>query len=236
VKRRPIAAAICLAGAGALRASFVAEPGSRRFYALTGQVALTWLLGSAALSSGRRDTRTAATHPVATHPVATPPLATSPLATRSIATIPGAVAIGAAAFGAFYAAARIARHIGPLRRALAHVLRYAEHESPLVLITTLTNGAAEEIFFRGALYDTASTRPALSSTVAYVLVTSASGNPALALASAVMGTLFAVQRKHSGTVIAPLITHLVWSTLMVSFLPREAGSAASTGAGIPSAG
>jgi hypothetical protein len=28
------------------------------------------------------------------------------------------------------------------------------------------------------------------------------------------------QRRHSGTVLAPLVTHLVWSTLMVSLLPR----------------
>lgn len=34
-----------------------------------------------------------------------------------------------------------------------------------------------------------------------------------------MGTLFALQRRRSGTVLAPLVTHLVWSTLMVSFLP-----------------
>lgn len=195
MNRRPLVAAVCLAGAGALRASFAAEPGSRRFYALTGQVALTWLLGSAALRTGRRGS-------------------------VSAATVPTSIATGAAAFGAFYTAARISRHIRPLRRALAHVLRYAERESPLVLITTLTNGAAEEIFFRGALYDNASTRPVLTSTAAYVLVTSASGNPALALASVVMGTLFALQRRHSGTVLAPLVTHLVWSTLMVSVLPR----------------
>lgn len=191
MSRRPVAALICLAGARALHASFRAEPGSRRFYGLTGQVALTWLLGSATLRTGRRGT-------------------------LRVATIPGSVAIGAAAFGAFYVAARIADHIGPLRAALDHVFRYAEHESPLVLATTLANGAAEELFFRGALYDTAGSRPVLTSTAAYVLVTSSSGNPALALASVVMGTLFALQRKHSGTVIAPLVTHLVWSTLMVS--------------------
>ena len=40
-----------------------------------------------------------------------------------------------------------------LDRAITAVLRYAERRvGPLVLLTTLANGAAEEVFFRGALY------------------------------------------------------------------------------------
>ena len=35
-----------------------------------------------------------------------------------------------------------------------------------------------------------------------------------------MGTLFAVQRGRSGGVQAPLLTHVVWSALMLAFLPR----------------
>lgn len=194
---RLLAVPIGCAGAGALRASFAAEPSSRRFYLLTGQVALTWLAGSAAMDGGlpRRRLRTART------------------------TVPAAAAIGVAAFGVFFVGGRLAGRIPALREALAHVLRYAEHESPLVLATTLVNGVAEEVFFRGALYDVAGKRPVLVSTTGYVLVTSATGNPSLVLASVVMGTLFGLQRKYTGGIVASLVTHLVWSSLMVSFPP-----------------
>ncbi|GAB2972645.1 hypothetical protein [Nocardioides montaniterrae] len=34
-----------------------------------------------------------------------------------------------------------------------------------------------------------------------------------------MGTVFAAQRRASGGIQAPLITHLTWSALMLRFLP-----------------
>jgi hypothetical protein len=38
-------------------------------------------------------------------------------------------------------------------------------------------------------------------------------------ASVLMGALFAVQRRATGGVQAPAITHLVWTVLMMRFLP-----------------
>jgi uncharacterized protein len=58
-----------------------------------------------------------------------------------------------------------------------------------------------------------------TSTAVYALTTAATRNPALVLASIVMGSMFGLQRRATGGVQAPLITHLVWSTLMVAFLP-----------------
>jgi CAAX protease family protein len=52
-----------------------------------------------------------------------------------------------------------------------------------------------------------------------VLATSATRNPALVLASVVMGSLFAAQRRSTGGIQAPLLTHLTWSALMLRFLP-----------------
>ena len=108
-----------------------------------------------------------------------------------------------------------------LDRAIGSVLRYAEHGSgPLVLTTTLANGVAEEVFFRGALYAAiGSRRPVVASTAVYMLATTATRNPALVLASAVMGTLFALQRRATGGIQAPLLTHLTWSILMLRYLP-----------------
>jgi membrane protease YdiL (CAAX protease family) len=133
----------------------------------------------------------------------------------------GPVLVGAGAFGAFYGAALAARRVPRLRRAVTSVLRYAEHgNGPLVLLTTLANGAAEEVFFRGALYAAVgSGYPVAKSTAVYALATTTTGNPALVLASIPMGILFALQRRATGGVQAPMLTHLTWSTLMLRYLP-----------------
>jgi membrane protease YdiL (CAAX protease family) len=131
------------------------------------------------------------------------------------------VLIGAAAFGAFYGAALVAREIPVLDTALRSILQYAKQGSgPLVALTTLANGAAEEFFFRGALYAAVGVEgPVAGSTAGYVLATAATRNPALILASVPMGALFALQRKASGGIQAPIVTHLTWSALMLRYLP-----------------
>jgi membrane protease YdiL (CAAX protease family) len=187
---KPFLAAVTAAGSGLLGASLASRPGSRRFHVLTASVAATWLAGAQAsgpVPRGRRD-------------VIQP------------------VVAGAGAFGVFYGCALVARHIPPLRRAITGVLDHAHRGSKAsVVATALLTGAAEEVFFRGALYDAAGAR---TSTAVYVLSTVATRNPALVLASAVMGTLFAWQRARSGGVQAPVLTHVVWSALMLGFLPR----------------
>jgi hypothetical protein len=61
--------------------------------------------------------------------------------------------------------------------------------------------------------------PVALSTAAYSLATVTTRNPALVLASGVMGTLFAAQRRASGGIQAPVLAHLTWSTLMLRYLP-----------------
>ncbi len=101
------------------------------------------------------------------------------------------------------------------------MLTFAEEGSgPLVVATTLANGLGEEVFFRGALYAALDAdRAVVASTAVYTLATVATRNPALVLAAGVMGTLFGLQRRASGGLQAPLLTHLTWSTLMVRYLP-----------------
>ncbi len=108
-----------------------------------------------------------------------------------------------------------------LSEAVTSALRYASRGSdPLVLLTTLANGVAEEVFFRGALFDAVGDRHAVPvSTVVYMLATAATRNPALVLASGAMGALFGMQRRASGGVQAPILTHLTWSSLMLRYLP-----------------
>jgi hypothetical protein len=43
-----------------------------------------------------------------------------------------------------------------------------------------------------------------------------------------MGTLFALQRRATGGVQAPILTHLTWSALMVRFLPPLFGASGGT--------
>ena len=195
-------AGVAVGGAGLLGLSLSSEPGSRRFYVLTLGVASTWLVGG--LRSGPLPLGWVRTgeHRYQ-RPVITP------------------VATGIAAFGAFYAAALIARRLPVLNNAITSVLRYASRGSdPLVLLTSLANGAAEEVFFRGAVFDAVGERHAVAaSTAAYMLATAATRNPALVLASGVMGTLFGMQRQASGGIQAPILTHLTWSSLMVRYLP-----------------
>jgi hypothetical protein len=197
--RRRIIGATALAGTGLLGASLSAEPGSTRFYGLSLAAAGTWTAGG--LASWRRRS--------------------DDVRVRSVGRMTLPVLIGAGAFGAFYAGALIARRVPLLDHAITDVFRY-DHRgaSRLVLFTALVNGAGEELFFRGALYDEFDPKRAVAaSTAAYALVTTATRNPALVLASMVMGTLFAQQRRCSGGVTAPVITHLTWSTLMLRYLP-----------------
>jgi uncharacterized protein len=200
-RRRWVVAGVSLTGAGLLGMSLSTKPGSPQFYGLTLGVAATWIvggLGSGPLHLGWMQHRD---HTLC-RPVITP------------------VLTGVGASAVFYACALAARHVPVLDRALSRILQYAcQGSSPFVLLTTLANGAAEEVFFRGALYAAAGKYPVTLSTTVYSLATTATRNPALVLASAVMGTLLGLQRRATGGIQAPMLTHLTWSTLMLYFLP-----------------
>ncbi|MFC4947551.1 CPBP family intramembrane glutamic endopeptidase [Pseudonocardia sp. GCM10023141] len=191
-RRRYLLAAAATTGTALLGASLAAPRDSRAFYGLTTATAATWVVSARAAGPVPRGS------------------------TQLLAP----VLTGAGAFGVFYVGALVARRIPPLRRALKAVLGYAGGSGPLVLAVTLGSGAAEEVFFRGALYDALPDGTKLQqSTAAYVLVTAATGNPALVAAAAGMGTLWGWQRRRSGGIQAPLLTHLTWSALMLHFLP-----------------
>jgi membrane protease YdiL (CAAX protease family) len=206
-RRRRVVAGVSLAGAGLLGMSMSTKPGSSQFYGLTLGVAATWLLGG--LGSGPLQLGwVQCHHHTLRRPVTTP------------------VVTGVGAFAVFYVCAFAARHVPVLDTAISGVLQYAHQgSSPLVLLTTLANGAGEEVFFRGALYAAiGGSHPVALSTVVYSLATTATRNPALVLASAAMGTLFGLQRRATGGIQAPILTHLTWSALMVRFLPPLFGA------------
>jgi uncharacterized protein len=123
---------------------------------------------------------------------------------------------------AFLAAYLVARHLPLVGAAIDGVLATADAgPTALVLVVALVNGAGEELFFRGALHAALEPhRPAVAGTIVYVAVTAATGNVALVIAAAVMGVVFSVERLSTRAVLAPMLTHLTWSTLMVLALPR----------------
>jgi hypothetical protein len=185
-----------VAGLGAavlLRSSFAAQAGSARFYLLT--TGLAGVLTGGALSSGPIPWR-GTNHKSTVTPVLT----------------------GAATFAVFYGAARVTRHNRTLRRAIASVLHYADAGStPLVVLIASGTGVAEELFFRGALWT--GQNPLRTTTLAYAGSTAATGNPVLVLAGLITSVIFGWQRQATGGVLAPAVTHVTWSVLMLRYLP-----------------
>jgi hypothetical protein len=128
----------------------------------------------------------------------------------------------------FVLGALVVREIEPLRALTEDVLAHARYGSlPLVAAVTLLNGVAEETFFRGALFAAlGKRRPVLFSTAIYALVTVATGNPMLVFAAATLGVILGLQRRASGGILAPMLTHVTWSMAMLLVLPPLfAGSA-----------
>lgn len=194
-----VLAAAGIGGAALLRRSLAAKADSRRFYALTAGLAATWT-ASALLTTA---------------------VPVWPARRRSLAVEVAQPALtGAATFALFYAAAAIARWVPFAHRAISSVLHYVdEGATPAVLLTASVNAAAEELFFRGALWESVGEDPIASTTLAYTAVTAATGNPALAIGGAITGIIFGRERARSGAIAAPVIAHVTWSALMLTCLP-----------------
>jgi membrane protease YdiL (CAAX protease family) len=204
-RRRIVVAATLVAGAVLLGFSLATPPGDSRFYLLTLGVAVVWVVGS--LLSGPLHLGRTARRRDARRPVLTP------------------IALGVAVGAVFVLGALVVREIEPLRSSTAHVLAHARRGNfTLVALITLANGAAEEVFFRGALYTSIGRRYAVvGSTAVYTLVTAATGEPILVFAGLLMGAIFALQRRATGGILAPLLTHVTWSLAMLFALPPIIG-------------
>jgi membrane protease YdiL (CAAX protease family) len=200
-RRRVVAALTLLVGATLLGFSLAAEPGDPTFVVLTLLLATTWVVGAVAsgpLHLGRMrwggDLR---------RPVLQP------------------VAIGLALVAVFTAGAVLVAQIPLLRSSVDEVLDHARYGAlPLIVAIALVNAVAEELFFRGALYAAIGARhPVTVTTVIYALTTVVTGNVMLVFAAAVLGVLVGLQRRVSGGVLAPMLTHATWSLGMVLILP-----------------
>ncbi len=120
----------------------------------------------------------------------------------------------------FVVGALVVREIPPLAEQVRGVLGFAtEGYLPVLVLITAVNGIAEELFFRGAAYAAITSRPVLWTTFAYTVATLATGNVMLAFAAILLGVLVGLQRRASGGILAPIITHCTWSLSMLFALP-----------------
>ncbi|OBH08295.1 MULTISPECIES: CPBP family intramembrane glutamic endopeptidase [unclassified Mycobacterium] len=202
VRRRRVVVAITLViGAAVVGLSLRRHPGESSFYWLTLVQAAVWIAGgflSGPLHLGGICWRGRNQRPVIT-----------------------GTTVGLLLGGAFLVGGLIAREIPPVAALITRVLLFAHHGYlPFIVAITLINGIAEEIFFRGALYTALGRhRPLLISTLLYTCATLASGNPMLGFAAVILGAVCAVERRASGGVLAPVLTHFVWGLIMVLALP-----------------
>ena len=207
--RRRIVVAITLAlGATLLGLSFSVRQGDPAFYPLTFGLAATWTLGS-----------------VLSGPLH---LGHIHLAGRLRRPSITPIAVGLLLAAIFVLGALIVRTIPSFVRLTEDVLGYARLGNLwIIFVITLVNGVAEELFFRGALFAAIGVRHAvLISTVLYVLATVAGGNLVLVFTAAVLGTVVALERRASGGILAPILTHVTWSLSMLFVLPPLFAAAA----------
>lgn len=201
-RRRIIVAIVLVIGAVLLGYSLALPPGDASFYWLTLALAAVWAVG--ALLSG--------------------PLHLGCIRFRGRNQRPWitGTAVGLLLGAVFIVGGLIAREIPPVREYITQVLEFANY-GPLLLVTfiTVVNGVAEEMFFRGALYTALGRFHAvLVSTVLYVIATGvATGNPMLGFAAVVLGSVCAIERRITGGVLAPMLTHFFWGLVMVLALP-----------------
>jgi membrane protease YdiL (CAAX protease family) len=203
-RRRLVAAATVVVGAAVLAVSLRIEPGSAWFYPATLALAVVWLSG--AVLSGPLHLGRIAVRDQLRRPILAPLL------------------LGLALAAAFLAAGAVLRQVPLVADQVADVLDHAvEGSLVLVAVVTVVNGIAEELFFRGAVHAAVSRGPVLVTTVVYGLTTIATGNLLLVLAAFFLGLVVGLERRASGGVLGPTITHVTWSLGMLFGLPLVFG-------------
>lgn len=177
------------------RRTFAAEPGSGRQTALTLALAATLLAGTY-LSGGLPTAHRRGRHPVV-----------------------GPALTALALFAAFAVMGWATSWIGPIERGVDAVLAHARAGAAWeVALGAAAAGVAEEVFYRGALFERVRL-PIVTTTLAHMATTLPAGNVALTLAAGVLGVVLGSSRRTSGGWWAPAVTHVLWGLLVAAWLP-----------------
>ena len=179
------------------------SPGDPAIYAVTLALGTTWVVG--ALLSGKLYLGSANVR----H------------GEQNSRAIVQSLLLGLLLVGLFLAGAMVIAAIPALRDPLLALLAHARNGVLPVFVGLLfLNAVAAELFFRGGLYAAAGGQHAvLITTFVFALTTVATGVPALVVGAAVLGLVVGLQRRVTGGVLAPIITHLTWLAGMVFLLP-----------------
>lgn len=201
-RRRVVAALTLLVGACVLAWALRITPGDSLFYVATLALALVWVLGAFAsgrLHLGRAHRRDGG----------------------SSRAVVQSLTLGLLLLAIFLVGAVAVARVPVLREPVDRLLAHAAYGSlSVVAVITAVNGVAEELYFRGALYAAIGRRHAVTiSTLVYTLVTAAAGIPLLVLAAALLGVVTGLQRRVTGGILGPVVTHLTWSLGMLFLLP-----------------
>jgi len=201
-RRRVVAVLTLVVGACVLAWALRITPGDSLFYVATLALALVWVLGAFAsgrLHLGRAHRRDGG----------------------SSRAVVQSLTLGLLLLAIFLVGAVAVARIPVLREPVDRLLAHAAYGSlSVVAVITAVNGVAEELYFRGALYAAIGRRRAVTiSTLVYSLVTAAAGIPLLVLAAALLGVVTGLQRRVTGGILGPVVTHLTWSLGMLFLLP-----------------
>ncbi len=199
-RRQVVAVVVVIVGGAILGWSLRLDPGDPVFYGATLALAAVWTVGS--FGSGPLHLGRVERHSNLRRPIL------------------GPVLLGLALALVFVVGALVVRQVPLLEGQVNDVLGYAqEGVTPILLAITFLNGVAEELFFRGAAYAAVPRHPVAVTTVAYALTTLATGNPMLVFAALLLGLVVGLERRASGGLMGPILTHVTWSTTMLLTLP-----------------
>ncbi len=201
LRRRQLTIVLVAAvGAVVLGFSLRADPGSIAFYWWTLALAGVWVVGAIAagpLHLGRIRYRSGYARPVLTP-----------------------ILVGVVLVALFVAGGLVVREIPVLEAQVRHVLVFADQGVlPLVVLVTVVNGIAEELFFRGALYAAVPRHSVAVATIANAVVVLAAGNLMLTFAAVLLAVVVGLERRASGGILGPILTHVTWSGSMLFVLP-----------------
>jgi membrane protease YdiL (CAAX protease family) len=201
-RRRVVVSVVLVLGVSSLALALRKHPGEPAFYWWTLALAGVWAIG--AFASGPLH------------------LGGARWRGRNQRPVVSGTVIGLLLGGVFLVGGLVVREIPVVAELVTRLLRYSDQGSwRLTMAIALLAAVAEEMFYRGALYTALSRHhPLLISTVIYAIATlGSSRNPMLAFAAIILGTVCALERRATGGVLAPILTHFVWTLVVLLGLP-----------------
>jgi hypothetical protein len=229
-----LALVIAVLGAVLLRVTFAATNDGGTLPPVTAAVAATWLIGGLAVIAvaGAMPTRASPPSRSSWRPpdVTDPSSRVLPLALRQPPSrMAGHPVVAAVAVGMAFATVCVVGALALLRIPLtsewvSSALTTAHGDAAIVFSVALVTGAAEEVFFRIGLRSVIPTRwYVLASTGIYGLVTAATGNGALVIASVLLGLVAAQMYQWFPRRYVPVIVHGLWTVGVIGVFPALSG-------------